>query len=1124
MSSLSLFTSTSLPAQATDKAYGVKSADLFRVSSSFDISSEIPAYAMVGGTILLQQQDVDPNKVNLILRPHNQKELKLPIKYVIYRGLKTTDFINNTNLSDINNKVKTSGNELLVKMQAIQNQRAPGTDIPVKALFGNELSPVSSKNIDDFFFKNLDATSQLFTIDCGIEFGKFAVGEIGIEIILENPEYFVTVEIAKKNKYEINVSGTSDAVQKKWQKDLVRHFVDPAAFYGLHYDIKDGIEYRQGVNKPIANTPALVYQNIIDKFFTKNKVYLDIRNENGYSYNYYNNYVGSGTDGDKELKIGQTAAGIIAKEYYTDGWAIHIVDVTAGSGNENEIFLALRVNDNERPLLAGWNVNLTPNTVIDPPLSNPIANRIYFTDETVLLPTGSLPEFTNIISFKVPNVSGSTPVQLATVVRLDYIKQSLSTTATVMFPRKKFTDYIFGSTNLNIPWDTDDKIAWFTDSYRTYINAITEIGFGGFIESGHIIDIDTSTSDNDRIILYSAPLNFFSYKGIEKDISFNAKGGVLNYDSVLNIIPDIIIKRTNLKISSTQNILSFSYTFKNKLKKAFFMLGITKGEWQTAINSVATALSNIHLKLFKLKSLGTVKTDLNGTKYYDYEIIISGLKTDGTYQEVSTGITIYTLDHFIFSSKSFAVKYQIDYTEAENNLNEFYKETLGVKLNPNDSTEIAGSGNGIKLDKLNCSQEEVNNLEKDRFWTIYGNGEPNKNLFKLDPTMKDKITQFKIALDTVQDDYNSVKTVIETKGADLLHYAKQRIREQGKNYTNKDGILYLARLIMQVVLKNHPKLLTKYPSKIEELSDIFEKYSRGLEGTEKPIFSPQTTTHFNVLISGYDPFGSAFPGSYYDWQDHQSNPSGNLALALDGENLSVSGKTLTIKSVILPVRFREFDNGWIESFFTSYINDNNVKMIITFSYGVDGNVYGFEIERFASRNRGLGIPLTNVNTPDNNKKQATASSYLNSANKDNYEFIETTLPFNNMYILNKVGLDQKAEFNFLTGISVIGNKKLSNPYGDDDLKPIYYNQVKFPNLTNYPLANANKIKSVNGSGGDYLSNEVYYRVAFLRATSANTNKMTGHIHVGYLKSDPITDRTQMLDTIKQSIEQALNSF
>lgn len=78
MSSLSLFTSTSLPAQATDKAYGVKSADLFRVSSSFDISSEIPAYAMVGGTILLQQQDVDPNKVNLILRPHNQKELKLP--------------------------------------------------------------------------------------------------------------------------------------------------------------------------------------------------------------------------------------------------------------------------------------------------------------------------------------------------------------------------------------------------------------------------------------------------------------------------------------------------------------------------------------------------------------------------------------------------------------------------------------------------------------------------------------------------------------------------------------------------------------------------------------------------------------------------------------------------------------------------------------------------------------------------------------------------------------------------------------------------------------------------------------------------------------------------------------
>jgi hypothetical protein len=392
---------------------------------------------MIDGTVLLQQQSNDLNKANLILRPHDQKNFKLPVKYIIYRGLKTNIFIEDTNLSSPNNKVKTSGSEFLDKMQSIQNQRAPGVEIPVKALFGNELTPANNKNIEDFFFKNLDTSSQLFTVDCGIELGKFTIGEVGIEVILENPEYFVTVDIAKKSKHEINLSGITDVQQRKWQKDLVRHFVDPAAFYGLHYDIKGGIEYRQGTNKLSANTPTLVYEKIINNFFTKNKVYLDIRNENGYSYNYYDNYVGTGTDADKELKIGSTASGIIAKEYYTNGWAIHIIDLTPGAASENEVFFALRVNDNQKPLLAGWSVNLTPNKIVDPPLSNNAANRVYFTDETLLISAGSSPEFTNTISFKIPNATGSTINSLATIVRIDYIKQPLDTTSAVKFPRKK---------------------------------------------------------------------------------------------------------------------------------------------------------------------------------------------------------------------------------------------------------------------------------------------------------------------------------------------------------------------------------------------------------------------------------------------------------------------------------------------------------------------------------------------------------------------------------------------------------------------------------------------------------------------------------------------------------------
>ncbi|ASK29957.1 hypothetical protein CEY12_07480 [Chryseobacterium sp. T16E-39] len=466
-----------MPLQAAAQGYGI-TADInkFNVSSSFTFTGGEDVYAVVDGTILLQQQQSSPDKVNLILRPYNQKNIKLPIKYIIYRGLRISDFLDSSNISDPANKVKTSGSELLTKMQAIQTQRAPGTAIPVEALFGNELTPAATKNIDDFFFKNQAPSSQLFTIDCGMEMGKFSAGEVSIEVILENPEFFVNVELAKRAKHEIDVASISDPAQKKWTQDLVRHFVDPAAFFGFHHDIIGGIEYRTAVaNKLVANTPVLVYQQLIEKFSTKNKVYLDLRNENGYSYNYYNNYKGTGADASKNIKVGQSLASMVNKEYSTNGWAVHVIDITAGSTAENEIHLAFRINDNERPIIAGWNIEISPNTVIDPPLSNTTTRRMYFVDETSLLPVpipNPLPEFTNAISLKVPNALVSTPAQLATIVKLDYIKQLRLNDGADAFPQQNPTDYLFGPINIQIPWDSQDGVQWIGSNHQKYFDGI----------------------------------------------------------------------------------------------------------------------------------------------------------------------------------------------------------------------------------------------------------------------------------------------------------------------------------------------------------------------------------------------------------------------------------------------------------------------------------------------------------------------------------------------------------------------------------------------------------------------------------------------------------------------------
>ena len=80
--------------------------------------------------------------------------------------------------------------------------------------------------------------------------------------------------------------------------------MDPAAFYAMHFD---GTVRR----KPSGTwTAQAIVSNVVDTFATKHKVYIDIRNENGNSYNFYGNYKGrrrSPTSG-KNIRFGTDAS------------------------------------------------------------------------------------------------------------------------------------------------------------------------------------------------------------------------------------------------------------------------------------------------------------------------------------------------------------------------------------------------------------------------------------------------------------------------------------------------------------------------------------------------------------------------------------------------------------------------------------------------------------------------------------------------------------------------------------------------------------------------------------------------------------------------------------------------
>ncbi len=154
------------------------------------------------------------------------------------------------------------------------------------------------------------------------------------------------------------------------------------------------------------------------------------------------------------------------------------------------------------------------------------------------------------------------------------------------------------------------------------------------------------------------------------------------------------------------------------------------------------------------------------------------------------------------------------------------------------------------------------------------------------------------------------------------------------------GRCYWARLEMQAILKSHEFVVQR----LEEggmLVRSLEAATRGLDPA--PNFGPALATDRRVLLVGFDPLpgraGAAGNNSHY------SSPSAVAALFLHGTG--VAG--LFIQSVILPMRFEDFDAGLVDNLADGYLQGmNQVHMILSLGQDID---LGLHVERFATRLR-----------------------------------------------------------------------------------------------------------------------------------------------------------------------------
>jgi pyrrolidone-carboxylate peptidase len=237
------------------------------------------------------------------------------------------------------------------------------------------------------------------------------------------------------------------------------------------------------------------------------------------------------------------------------------------------------------------------------------------------------------------------------------------------------------------------------------------------------------------------------------------------------------------------------------------------------------------------------------------------------------------------------------------------------------------------------------------------------------------------------------------------------------------------------------------------------------------------------LVTGFDPF-------FLNSLDHpykeafnilQSNPSGIVALAL-ADNTALGAN---IQAMVVPVRYTDFDGsdqydqregeGIIEKYIKPFITQ--VDMIITISQAGPND---YNIDKFATARRG--------GSNENQNFTRIEDSY---ALPTSYEWIETTLPkeFTNapMVIYNW-------DFNYQ------------------------------PNLAQKKPALDQKLSA--GSGGNYLSNEIFYRVAKIRKELKPTLP-TGHFHISkiQLRGDLNSQEAlKLLNIVKKGIEEGFKGI
>lgn len=344
-----------------------------------------------------------------------------------------------------------------------------------------------------------------------------------------------------------------------------------------------------------------------------------------------------------------------------------------------------------------------------------------------------------------------------------------------------------------------------------------------------------------------------------------------------------------------------------------------------------------------------------------------------------------------------------------------------------------------------------------------------------------RVRSFERALDRAGS-RRSALAAIRRAGRALWEWAVQEAEAGGER--SDDRLLYWTRLELAQVLREYEPPWMRPPAMNPDqarrtrgvLLEAFERASRGMD-TATFGDAPEVR---RIVVTGFDPF--ALGGEI-----RRGNPAGAAALDLDNELFTTAGGVEgRVQTAIFPVRYVDFEGGAAESFFGQFLSGRRpADLIVTISMGSSTD---FELEEFAGRRRSVASGASeNLGMAGGGTERAPREIPGAGAGP---EFLRTNVP--------------AADLEAMRG--TLGRRRPLP--GERAVREIQAGETSPRRSASGPTAGST---AVAGSGGGFLSNEIYYRTRLLQHATQELGGGSAitrviHVHTPLLDAPDATDR------------------